>query len=123
MKLIKRTDIIIIFAVILSAALISIPKFLSSDKITAEIYVDGSLYRSVNLADVDKKYTIDLATDPHVEITVDKGEIYFSHAECKDKLCVQSGKLSSGGETAACLPAKVVISLKSTKDKTDIMTY
>ena len=62
-------------------------------------------------------------SDPKVEITVGKGEIYFSHAECKDKLCVKSGKLTSGGETAACLPARVVISVKSNKNKTDIMTY
>lgn len=123
MKLFKRTDLIIIIVVLLAAVAISVPRFLNSDKLTAEIYVDGKLEETIDLSEVEKKYKIAPSTVPEVEITVGKGEIYFSHAECKDKLCVKSGKLTSGGETAACLPARVVISVKSNKNKTDIMTY
>lgn len=123
MKLFKRTDLIIILAVLLASAMISIPKFLGSDRLTAEIYVDGRLEETIELSEVESEYTVTPDTEPRVEITVNKGEIYFSHAECKDKLCVKSGRLTSGGETAACLPARVVISVKSNKNKTDIMTY
>ncbi len=123
MKLFKRMDLIIILAVLLAAAMISIPRFLGSDRLTAEIYVDGRLEETIELSEVESEYTVTPDTEPRVEITVNKGEIYFSHAECKDKLCVKSGKLTSGGETAACLPARVVISVKSNKNKTDIMTY
>ena len=123
MKLFKRTDLIIILAVLLAAAMISIPRFFGSDKLTAEIYVDGRLEETIELSEVESEYTVTPDTEPRVEITVNKGEIYFSYAECKDKLCVKSGKLTSGGETAACLPARVVISVKSNKNKTDIMTY
>lgn len=123
MKLFKRTDFIIILAVLLAAALISIPKILKSDRLTAEIYVDGKLSETVDLSAVEKEYKIKPKAVPAVEITVNKGEIYFSHAECRDKLCVKSGKLTSGGETAACLPARVVISVKSDKTKNDVMTY
>lgn len=123
MKLFKRTDLIIILAVLLAAAMISIPRFFASDKLTAEIYVDGRLEETIELSEVESEYTVTPDTEPRVEITVNNGEIYFSHAECKDKLCVKSGRLTSGGETAACLPARVVISVKSNKNKTDIMTY
>lgn len=123
MKLFKRTDLIIIIAVLLAAAMIALPRFFGSDKLTAEIYSDGRLEKTIALSEVESEYTVKLDTEPMVEITVDKGEIYFSHAECRDKLCVKSGKLTSGGETAACLPARVVISVKSNKNKTDIMTY
>lgn len=123
MKLFKRTDLIIIFAVLLVAAAISIPRFLNSDNLTAEVYVDGRLEEIIDLSAVEKEYKIVPNSDPKVEITVGRGEIYFSHAECKDKLCIKSGKLTNGGETAACLPARVVISVKSNKNKTDIMTY
>lgn len=123
MKLFKRTDLIIIFAALLAAATISIPRFLNSDNLTAEVYVDGRLEEIIDLSAIEKEYTISPNSDPKVEITVGRGEIYFSHAECKDKLCIKSGKLTSGGETAACLPARVVISIKSNKNKTDIMTY
>lgn len=123
MKLFKRTDLIIIFVILLAAAAISFPRFLNSDKLTAEVYVDGRLEETIDLSAVEKEYTISPNSDPKVEITVGRGEIYFSHAECKDKLCIKSGKLTNGGETAACLPARVVISIKSNKNKTDIMTY
>ena len=123
MKLFKRTDLIIILVVLLSAAAISIPRFLNSDKLTAEVYVDGRLEETIDLSAVEKEYKLVPNTEPKIEITVAKSEIYFSHAECKDKLCIKSGKLTSGGETAACLPARVVISIKSNKNKTDIMTY
>ena len=98
MKLFKRTDIIIILIVLLAAALIAIPKFFTSDKLTAEIYVDGKLTESIDLNEVEKSYTVS-----------ENG--------------IKSGKLTSGGETTACLPARVVISVKSNKNKTDIMTY
>lgn len=120
MKLFKKNDIIIILIVLLAAALISIPKFIYSDKLTAEIFVDGKQKETIDLSAVEKEYTI---SENGVTITVGKGEIYFSDADCKDKLCVKSGKLTSGGETAACLPARVVISVKSSRNKTDIMTY
>ncbi|CDA91581.1 uncharacterized protein BN710_01247 [Ruminococcus sp. CAG:563] len=123
MKLFKRTDLIIIIAVLLAAAAISVPRLMNSDKLTAEIYVDGKLEETIDLSSIEKEYIISPNSEPKVEITVGNNEIYFSHAECKDKLCVKSGKLTSGGETAACLPARVVISVKSIKNKTDIMTY
>ena len=123
MKLFKRTDLIIILVVLLSAAAISIPRFLNSDKLTADIYVGGELEETIDLSTVEKEYTISPNSDPKVEITVGKGEQYFSPADFNFKLCVKSGKLTSGGETAACLPARVVISVNSNKNKTDTMTY
>ena len=122
MKLFKRTDLIIIIAVLL-AALISVPRLLDSDRLTAEIYVNGELERTVELSEVEKEYTFSLSTEPEVEITVGRNEIFFSKADCKDKLCINSGRLTAGGQTAACLPAKVVVSVRSDRDKNDVMTY
>ena len=69
MKLFKRTDLIIILVVLLSAAAISIPRFLNSDKLTADIYVGGKLEETIDLSAVEKKYTISPNSDPKVEIT------------------------------------------------------
>ena len=70
MKLFKRTDLIIIIAVLLTAALISVPRLLGSDRLTAEIYVNGELERTVELSEVEKEDTFSLSTEPEVEITV-----------------------------------------------------
>lgn len=121
MKLLKKGDLIIIAIVLLAAMLIAIPRLWSSDKLTACVYVDGKLERTISLSSVDCEYSFSPADG--VEITVNKNEIFFSHSECKDKLCVKSGKLSGSGQTAACLPSRVVISVKSEKNKNDVMTY
>lgn len=121
MKLFKRNDILIISAVLLLALLFAIPKLSTSDSLTASIYVGGELERTIDLSSVTQEYT--LSPVEGIEITVNKGEIYFSHAECKDKLCVKSGKLDGAGQTAACLPSRVVISVSSGKNKNDVITY
>ncbi len=123
MKLFYRSVFIIIIAVLLAAVLLSVPRLLGSDRLTAEIYVNGELERTVELSEVEKKYTFSLSTEPEVEITVGRNEIFFSKADCKDKLCINSGRLTAGGQTAACLPAKVVVSVRSDRDKNDVMTY
>ncbi len=122
MKLLKKGDIIIAAAVLLAAALFAIPKLTSSDKLKAEIYVDGALERTVELSD-GEKYSFSPKAKPNVTITVGDGAIWFSQADCKDKLCIKSGRLTTGGQTAACLPERVVISVVSNKNKTDVMTY
>lgn len=121
MKLFKRNDVLIISAVLLLALLFALPKLWSSDRLTANIYVGGELERTIDLSAVTKEYT--LSPVDGVEITVDKGEIYFSSAECKDKLCIKSGKLDGAGQAAACLPSRVVISVSSDKNKNDVITY
>ncbi len=37
-------------------------------------------------------------------------------SQCPDKICVHTGKLTKAGETAICLPAKVVLRLEGTSE-------
>ena len=122
-KLFKLNDLIIIGIVIVAGLAMLIPKFFSKDNLTAEIYVDGKIEYEINLNDVEEQYKINPNSNPETEITVENGRICFSHAECKDKLCVGSGWLSSNGQTAACLPARVVINIKGNDNSVDMMTY
>ena len=75
MKLFKRTDLIIIIAVLLAAAAISVPRLMNSDKLTAEIYVDGKLEETIDLSSIEKEYIISPNSEPKVEITVGNNEI------------------------------------------------
>lgn len=119
-KLFGRTDLIIIICVLILSLLLFVPNLLNNDTLTAQIYIDGEIAEEIDLGNVSDSYTLTPADG--VEITVEKNKIRFSYAECKDKLCVKSGWLSKKGQTAACLPKKVVIAIKGT-DKTDMMTY
>ena len=78
----------------------------------AVITVDGVTVETVNLASVREKITIKPDAEINVEIVAENGEIRFESAECKDKLCVNTGSLKKGGDTAVCLPAKTVITVE-----------
>lgn len=119
-KLFMRADFIVILTVIILSILLFIPNLLNDSTLTAQIYVDGEVVEEINLQEVEKSYT--LTPKDGTKITVEKGKICFSDAHCKDELCIKSGWLSKKGQTAACLPERVVVSIKGT-DKTDMMTY
>ena len=118
-KFIKKGDAIIIAAVILACIILLIPKFINKTDVEAVIYVDGSEYMRTSL-DEDKTITPD--TQIQTVIKVHDGEIYFESSECPDKVCVKTGKLKRAGDTAACLPAKVVITLVGDKKTHDAIT-
>lgn len=119
-KLFMRKDIIVIIVVLLMSALLFIPNLFNDDKLIAQIYVEGKAIKEIDLGSIEQSYTLSPADG--VKITVKNGAICFSEATCKDELCIKSGWLTAKGQTAACLPEKIVITVKGA-DKTDMMTY
>lgn len=119
-KLFGRTDLIIIISVLALSLLLFIPSLLGNNSLVAQIIVDGEVTEEIDLDKIEKTYT--LSPKDGTVIAVEKGRIRFSDACCKDELCIASGWLSAKGQTAACLPERVVIAVKGT-DKTDMMTY
>lgn len=118
-KFFKKGDLIIIAAVLFVCVLLLIPNFINKTNVEAVIYVDGSEYMRTSL-DEDKTITPD--TEIQTVIKVHDGEIYFESSQCPDKVCVKTGKLKRAGDTAACLPAKVVITLVGDKKTHDAIT-
>lgn len=119
-KLFRRTDILIIAGVLLLSFLLFLPNLFNNNELIAQIYVDGEKTEEIKLDSVDEAYTF--SPKESTVISVKNGAICFSEATCKDELCINSGWLSSKGQTAACLPEKIVITIKGA-DKTDMITY
>ena len=119
-KLFRRADIIVILFVLILSLVLFLPNLLNKNTLIAQIYVDGEISEEINLNDVEAAYTV--SPKENVEISVKKGAISFTNAPCKDELCIKSGWLTSKGQTAACLPEKVVVIIKGA-DKTDMITY
>ena len=46
-------------------------------------------------------------------VVISGGEIYVSDSDCPDGTCMSMGRISRGGETIICLPARVMITVKS----------
>jgi hypothetical protein len=123
-KLIRPLDIILIAVLLLGAAGFGIYTKNTTKSATAVIYVDGEVYQSIELDKVEKSYELDLPCSPKAKLLVEKGCISFIQADCKDKLCVSSGKLKHRGDTAACLPAKAVVTIENGGEKEiDALVY
>lgn len=71
------------------------------------IYLEGKLYKSINLKEVISPYEISL---PHNTILVESDGITVVEADCPDKVCMKRGKMQ-GGMPIVCAPASLYIQL------------
>lgn len=55
-------------------------------------------------------------------LTVENGEAYISHSECKDKICQNSGKISKAGQIIVCAPASISVKIIGSEDEYDALT-
>jgi len=106
---IKKGDIAVlaVLALILAAALLLRG---SGKNVTAQVLINGEEVYSFELDKIAEKREIELENG--VVIGVEPGKIYFVSSFCKGKDCVSFGELSKAGQTAVCVPAKTVITIK-----------
>ena len=113
-KLFGKRDIILI-AVLLCVAFLLFFGISKNDGSTAEIWIDGKLYKSFDIREPFK-----ISLESGVVIEGDGNRARFLHSDCPDKVCVNTGWLKTEGEWAACLPNKTV--LKITKGNGNVDT-
>ena len=123
-KLLKKSDAVIIIILLVCSFSFIIYSKESKKSVTAQIICAGKTVETIELDSVAESYDIPLC-DGRGVVRAEKGVIYFKQSDCKDKLCVKSGKLENPGDTAACLPEKVVITLSGSKkgESPDIISY
>ncbi len=113
MKFYKKTDLIIIAAIVaIAAAAFFIQNILADeDGVKAEIYYFSELIKEVDL-EKDRGLEIVVPQNENVIIRVDEeGRIAFIASDCPDKICIKTGKLHRTGEYAACLPNGVIVKI------------
>ncbi|HKM34831.1 MAG TPA: NusG domain II-containing protein [Lachnospiraceae bacterium] len=128
-KLSKRA--LILSLLLISLCLISLVVIIcrlpsSRKQLTAYIYQNGQLFRTINLSEGTSDYTFTVIAEDggHNEISVKPGEIGITDADCPDKLCVSMGYVDSSLLPIVCLPHSLVIHIKETSQNApDIMTY
>ena len=111
-KIFRKGDIAVIAAIIVAALVFAYMSISDGENLQAVITVDGEIVETVDLSSVKDKIVITPDTHPKVVIVAEDGEIRFDSAECEDKLCVNTGSLKKGGDTAVCLPARTVITVE-----------
>lgn len=126
-KLFGKGDfILIVAAAAAAAALFLLMRFDYGQNVKGEIIVDGEIYKTVELKQGQKEHFLIDGTKSGIdcEILAENGEIKFVSSQCRDKICVTAGALSHKGDTAACLPAGVLIRIVSGGDSpVDVIAY
>lgn len=78
----------------------------------ARVYQNGVLIRSISLSEVGEPYTFNVDCESGVNtVSVERGRICVSDANCHDGYCVRQGWMSGGAAPIVCLPHGLVITL------------
>ncbi len=108
-------DLILVGAVLAAAlAVYVLVNVLGRDGQTVVVTVDGTVI-------AEKPITVNDAVeikdaDGYNRVVIDNREVYMESADCPDKVCVKTGRISRAGETIVCLPHKVVVEIKGGED-------
>ena len=108
----KKSDIILISAILAIALLIALGFFIfqSFNHIqTVIVEVDGDIVKKLPL-NKDTEYRIESPNGGFNILIIKEGKAYISEASCPDKVCVHTGCISEL-KPVICLPNKVAITL------------
>lgn len=108
---VNKRDFILIFSLlVVAAAALSVMRF-SSGTLTAHIIYDGVQVMTAELDKVNE--TTVFSPVDGVEIEISKDGIRFVSSTCKSQQCVNCGLLTKAGQSAVCIPNRVMITLTS----------
>ena len=113
-----RYDILLI-AVLLFVSALAVGALLlfrqGGDKVTVEI--DGRLVAEYSLAE-DGEYPLNGGTNI---LVIENGAAYLRYADCPDKVCVNTGKISYKWQTIVCLPNRLTVTVRGAAGGVDIV--
>jgi hypothetical protein len=82
--------------------------------VTAVVEQNGAEIARIRLSGLSEAVRVDYAGQFPGAVRAENGRIRFEAAKCPDQICVHTGWISNPGQTAACLPARVLIRLEGT---------
>jgi len=91
----------------------------------AIIKVDGKVYKTISSSQMqsDATFTIDIPTGGYNVVDINGGRIRVKAADCRDKICVNTGWISKPGETIVCLPHRLIIQITGQAQDIDSLSY
>ena len=110
-KKLIRNDLILIAAIVL-VAVISFLYFSLTKKEgnTVLVNVDGKVIAEYSIAkDIKEEISTQYGENT---LVIKNGNAYISDADCPDKICANHRAISKTGESIACLPHKLVITVE-----------
>ena len=116
-RLFNRKDCIFICAVVLLAfCAYVLSRTGRAENIQAEIRMNGRVVQTLSL---QNDMVFPLYDHPAVQFIVENGRIAFYSSDCPDHICIRSGFLHIAGQTAVCLPNRIVLAIVGTAEDGD----
>ena len=112
----RKADFLLFFIFIAAAALIAaVPLVRSSDGAPrVRIIAQGDL---AGIYPLDSDNEIEIERDGHRNVVVIKDNtVHMDYSDCKNQVCVNTGKISKPGETIVCLPNYVIVEIVSSEE-------
>ena len=112
----RKADFLLFFIFIAAAALIAaVPLVRSSDGAPrVRIIAQGEL---AGIYPLDSDNEIEIERDGHRNVVVIKDNtVHMDYSDCKNQVCVNTGKISKAGETIVCLPNYVIVEIVSSEE-------
>lgn len=116
----KYGDFIVVGLVIAVSLVLFAFNLFSSEKLVAEIYLEGEPVNSVELYSLQESKVLEVGS---CEILLEADGAAFISSECEDRLCINRGKLKKAGDTMACVPERVTLVLKGAKNEVDAVVF
>lgn len=109
-------DIILIVAILIVTGVFMIYINMNSSKTAdyVEIYVNNEIYKIESL-EVNKKVIIRTKQGENILSIHDRG-VEMIQSSCPDHVCEKTGFISKDGEIIVCLPNKILVEIKSSKE-------
>lgn len=107
----KAVLLLLLAAVAASAAWLLL-RDRGTDSPAARISWDGVLLEEFDLNQVDEPYTYTFkhGSDTNT-VTLERGRVCISEANCPDQICVHQGWISDGTVPIVCLPHKLIVEI------------
>lgn len=108
-----RLDIMIVASLLLLSLLaLLVMRITREEGAYAEVDIDGNIVGRYSLA-VDGTYTLNGGTNV---LTVENGYAYMSDSDCPDHICEITGRVQYVGQTIACRPNFMTITIIGDSD-------
>lgn len=112
----KLGDILIIAVILISAIIMTISLYKKDEAEKVAIVSQNNIViEKIYLNQHAEPYTFTYSGKYPGIIEAQGGRIRFSHAECPDQVCVNTGWIQRPGQIAVCLPAGVIIKIEGSE--------
>jgi hypothetical protein len=107
---IKTLDVLIFFAILLFIGLISLQTYVRAEG-TPEVLITGAEDRWIYPLDGEATVQVPGPLGETV-VAIREGSVQVLSSPCPEKICVKTGRISKPGQWIACLPNRVLVTVR-----------